>query len=120
MSLLGWIAAGLLGGLAAGARYLLDAEISRRIPCSLPLGILVVNTSGTFLLGLLAGAALDGEAMTVVAGGVLGSFTTFSTWMLDSRLLVVRRRAQLAWINIAVSLPAGMLAVSLGHAIAAG
>ena len=48
-----------------------------------PLGILVVNLAGTLVLGVVAGAALSGEALAIVAGGGIGSFTTFSTWMLD-------------------------------------
>ena len=52
-----------------------------------PLGILAVNIAGALVLGLVAGAALDGEALIIVAGGVIGSFTTFSTWMFDSHRL---------------------------------
>ncbi len=118
MSPLGWMAVGLVGGLAAGARYLLDAEIARVARGPFPLGILVVNVAGAFVLGLVAGSTLDGEALTIVAGGVLGSFTTFSTWMLDTRLLTTAAGTRLAWLNIAVPLFAGFLAISLGHWIA--
>ncbi|MBN8868641.1 MAG: fluoride efflux transporter CrcB [Solirubrobacterales bacterium] len=115
---LAWVAVGLLGGLAAGARYLLDAEISRLSESPFPVGILVVNVLGASLLGLVAGSTLHGEALVIVAGGVIGSFTTFSTWILDTHLLASADLAKLAWLNIAISLICGLGAVTLGQAIA--
>jgi CrcB protein len=115
----GWIAVGLLGGLAAGARFLIDAEIAARLDGPFPLGILVVNLSGALALGLVAGTALHGEALVIVAGGGIGSFTTFSTWILDSHRLAEAGLARIAWLNIAVSILAGLLAVSLGHYLGA-
>jgi fluoride exporter len=110
-----WIAVGLLGGVAAAARFGLDAEIAARARSPFPLGIFVVNVSGAFLLGLVAGAGLDGEALVVVAGGGLGSFTTFSTWILDSHRLGAAGQARLAWLNIGLSTAAGFAAVALGN-----
>jgi CrcB protein len=110
-----WIAVGLLGGLAAGARFLLDTELSARWPSRFPLGILGVNLLGSLALGLVAGAGLDGEALTIVAGGTIGSFTTFSTWILDSHRLERAGQPDLALLNIGVSLLAGFAAVALGH-----
>jgi CrcB protein len=115
MSALGWIAVGLLGGVAAAARFAIDAEIAARAESPFPLGILAVNLSGAFALGLVAGVALHGEALTIVAGGAIGSFTTFSTWILDSHRLGEAGLARLAWLNIALSLLAGFAAVALGH-----
>lgn len=111
----GWIAVGLLGGVAAAARFLIDAEISARRDVPFPLGILVVNLSGALALGLVAGAALHGEALVIVAGGGIGSFTTFSTWILDSHRLGAAGLARIAWLNIGVSIVAGFAAVALGH-----
>jgi CrcB protein len=111
----GWIAVGLLGGLAAAARFLIDAEVAARAGSRFPLGILAVNLSGALALGVVAGAALSGEALVVVAGGGIGSFTTFSTWILDSHRLDRAGFARLAWLNIGLSLVAGFAAVALGH-----
>ena len=119
MSAPAWIAVGLLGGLAAAARFALDAEIAARSLSPFPLGILAVNLSGSFLLGIVAGAALGGEVLTIVAGGAIGSFTTFSTWILDSHRLAAADQARLAGLNIGLSLAAGFLAVALGHWLAA-
>ncbi|MBA3867116.1 MAG: fluoride efflux transporter CrcB [Solirubrobacterales bacterium] len=117
MSIPAWIAVGLLGGLAAAARYLIDAEVSARVRAPFPLGILAVNLAGAFALGLVAGAALHGAALTIVAGGGIGSFTTFSTWILDSHRLATAHLARLAWINIGASIVIGFAAVALGHAL---
>ena len=74
-----------------------------------------VNLGGAFALGLVAGAALHGQALVIVAGGGIGSFTTFSTWILDSHRLRESGLARAAWLNIGLSLVAGFLAVALGH-----
>lgn len=118
MSTAAWIAVGLLGGAAAGARYLLDSEVSRRTAHHFPTGILAVNLLGALALGLVANSAMHGEALTIVAGGAIGSFTTFSSWMLDTHLLEAGERAHLAWANVAISLIAGFVAFALGHWIA--
>lgn len=115
MSVPAWIAVGLLGGIAAAARFAVDAEIVARADSEFPLGIFVVNVSGALALGVVAGLALDGAALTIVAGGGIGSYTTFSTWILDSHRLDAAGQARLAWLNIGLSLAAGLLAVSLGH-----
>jgi len=110
-----WLAVGLLGGIAAGARFLLDAAVSARWPRRFPLGILAVNLLGSLVLGIVAGAGLHGEALAIVAGGAIGSFTTFSTWMLDSHRLERAGRPDLALLNVGLSLAAGFAAVALGH-----
>jgi len=115
MSPLAWIAVGLLGGVAAALRFLVDAEVAARARSEFPFGILVVNLSASLALGLVAGAALDGAALTIVAGGGIGSYSTFSTWILDSHRLEAAGQARLAWLNIGVSVVAGFAAVALGH-----
>ena len=115
MTPLGWIAVGLLGGAAAAARFLIDAAIHARYSAPFPLGIFAVNIAGALALGLVAGAALHGQALIIVAGGGIGSFTTFSTWILDSHRLGQAGLARIAWLNIGLSLLAGFAAVSLGH-----
>lgn len=129
MSLLGWIAVGLLGGVAAAARFAIDTAVKQRMDLRavppgegssgrvsrFPLGIFVVNISGSLALGLVAGAALHGEALVIVAGGCIGSFTTFSTWILDSHRLAEAGEERLAWLNIGLSLATGFVAVCLGH-----
>ena len=115
MSAPAWIAVGLLGGVAAGARFVLDHEVSIRWPSRFPLGILAVNLLGALVLGIVAGAGLGGKALVIVAGGAIGSFTTFSTWMLDTYRLERAGQLDLALLNIGVTVLAGFAAVALGH-----
>ncbi|MBK5220713.1 MAG: fluoride efflux transporter CrcB [Thermoleophilia bacterium] len=115
MSPLAWIAVGLLGGVAAGARFAIDYEVSLRARGAFPTGILVVNLVGSLALGIVAGAGLHGEALAIVAGGGIGSFTTFSTWILDSHRLERGGHLELALLNIGLSIVAGFAAVALGH-----
>jgi CrcB protein len=119
LSAAGWLAVALLGGIAASARFLIDAAFAARADHPFPLGILAVNLAGTLVLGLVAGAALSGEALIVVAGGAIGSFTTFSAWMLDSHRLAEAGHAHLVWLNLGLSLVAGFAAIAAGHAVAA-
>jgi CrcB protein len=113
MSAAVWIGIGLLGGLGACARVLLGAAMDRRAVRApfFPRGTLAVNLLGTFAIGVLAGAGLGEDAYALAATGFLGGFTTFSTWVVDSRLLVGRAGPT----NLAVSLVLGLIAVWLGH-----
>lgn len=115
MSAAGWIGVALLGGTAAAARFLIDAVVTARTDHPFPLGILAINLAGALALGIVAGAALEGEALIVVAGGGIGSFTTFSTWILDSHRLAEAGHDHLVWLNLGLSLLAGFAAVALGH-----
>jgi len=110
-----WIGVALAGGVAALARFLLDSAVAERFAGDFPAGTLAVNLTGAVLLGFLAGVALHGAALAIVAGGGLGSFTTFSTWMLESHRLGEVGDARALWLNITVSLVAGLAAVTLGH-----
>ena len=109
------IGAGLLGGVGSVGRVLLDAAISSRRTSSFPLGILVVNVSGSFALGVLVGAGLGPDPLRLLGGGLIGGYTTFSTWVLESRALARSGARPLAAVNIVVSLLAGLLAVWLGR-----
>jgi len=113
------LAVGALGGLGALARYLLDGAIGRRLPTTFPLGILAVNLSGALLLGVLAGAAVHGDAYRLLAGGLLGAYTTFSTWMLQTQRLGEDGAPALAALNLVASLVLGLLAVWVGRMLGA-
>ena len=113
------LAIGLLGGAGAVARHALDVAVGARTRRPFPLGILVVNLSGAFGLGVLAGATVPGDAYRLLATGLLGSYTTFSTWMFDSHRLAAGGRRGAAALNIAASLALGLLAVWLGRELGA-
>jgi len=105
----------LVGGAAAAARFLIDSAFASRSDHPFPLGVLAINLAGTLALGLVAGAALSGQALVIVAGGAIGSFTTFSTWVLDSHRLAEAGHTNLVWLNVVLSLVAGFAAIALGH-----
>jgi CrcB protein len=107
-----WAAVGLLGGAGAVLRHLVDAAVSASAGTRLPWGILAVNVSGAFALGLL------GTAHPAVSVGLLGAFTTFSTWMLQTQVLLHGGRRRAAVVYVAGSLVLGLLAVWAGRGLA--
>ena len=119
MSAWTWLAVAVLGGVGAGARFLLDSLISARSRSALPLGTLAVNTSGSLLLGLLAGLAVSGDVLVLAGTATLGSYTTFSTWMLETQRLGEDARSRVAALNVALSLLIGLGAAALGRTIGA-
>jgi CrcB protein len=119
VSVWAWLGVALIGGVAANARFLLDALVSARSGGRLPLGTLVVNVSGSLALGLLSGLALSGSALVLAGTAALGSYTTFSTWMLETQRLVEDARVRAALLNVLVSIVVGVAAVALGRAIGA-
>jgi fluoride exporter len=111
------LAIGLLGGAGAIARFLLDAGVAVRLGRKLPFGTLAVNLSGSFLLGVLVGAALRGDAYRLAATGFLGAYTTFSTWALESHRLGEDGRLRLGAANFAASVLLGVAAAWLGREV---
>ena len=105
---------GLLGGIGAVSRFLVDSAVSARVG-RFPFGTLVVNLSGAFLLGVLVGAALSPDAQRLAGTGALGAYTTFSTWALESERLAEDGRSRLAALNFVVSLVLGVGLVWLGR-----
>jgi len=114
--LLVWFAVGALGGLGALARFL----VAERLRGDLPWGILAVNLSGAFALGALSGAGVSGTARLLAATAAIGAYTTFSTWMLESRALAREGRRAAAALNVAGSLVLGFAAVAAGRWLASG
>ena len=106
-----------MGGAAgAVARFLVDNAVLDRFGGAFPLGILVVNLSGAFVLGLLAALIIDRgllptDLRSPLLVGFLGAYTTFSTLMLDSWRLFEDGLPVLAFINIAGSTILGIVAV---------
>ena len=104
----------LLGGLGAVGRYLIHAAIVRADPSEFPLATFTVNVLGSFALGLLAGSGASHELRLLVGTGVLGAFTTFSTWMWETERMVADGQRRGAVAGVAVSLLAGLGAVAAG------
>lgn len=116
-----WLAVGSLGGLFSIARFLVDGAISTRLDPEFPWGTFVVNISGSFVLGLLFGAGLSGTAYLLGGTACVGSYTTFSTWMLEAHRLGDDddRRPLVAYLvcSLAVGLAAAAAGRLVGRAI---
>jgi fluoride exporter len=119
VNLWAWIAVAVLGGLGAVARFLLDGWVGNRFGRELPLGTFAINVSGSFLLGLLDGLALSGEAMVIAGTATIGAYTTFSTWMVETQRIDEAGRRRIAVTNLVLSIVLGLAAAALGHAIGA-
>ena len=115
MTLLGLFLAGAVGALL---RYEVELHVRRRLGPEFPWGTLVINVSGAFVLGLLTGLAahhgISTRVLTVVGTGLLGAFTTFSTFTFDTVGLAERGRSTGAAANVGVSLVVGLGAAALG------
>ncbi len=117
MSAPAWIGVAIVGSLGSIARFLLDGAVSSRTSSSFPLGTLAVNASGAFVLGLFSGLALSGEAFLLAGSATIGSYTTFSTWMLETHRLGEDGQFLRGLANVLVSVIFGIGAAALGRAL---
>lgn len=117
MSPLSWVAVAALGGAGALLRFLLDGLVAARVGRDFPFGTLVVNVLGAFLLGLVAALAFGDDALVLAGAATLGSFTTFSTWMLETQRLAEEGEVDNAARNVLVSLGIGLGAVAFGRLV---
>lgn len=112
----------IAAGLGAVARYLLDTVIQHRHRGNFPLGTLTINLVGSFVLGFVTGLAthhgLSSRTMIVVGVGFCGGFTTFSTWMWESLVLVQTRAVRAAMLNTFGTLLLGLVAAGAGLGLA--
>jgi fluoride exporter len=115
-----WLGVGALGGVGALARFVVDAIVSAGGAGRFPAGTLVVNLSGALLLGLLVGLSLHGDAYLLAGTAVLGSYTTFSTWMFESYRLAEDGERRLLFLNIVLSLVLGVAAAAVGRLVGGG
>lgn len=115
MNILVWAGVGLLGGFGATLRFFVDGGIAARTRSSFPFGTFAVNILGAAVLGLVSGLALDHDAALLAGTAVVGSFTTFSTWIFETQRLAEERQLRLATTNIVLSIIVGVLAAALGH-----
>jgi fluoride exporter len=118
-----WVLVGLAGAVGAPLRYVVDTLVSARVEGAFPFGTLVVNLSGSFALGLLSGLAiyhgLPGTPKLIVGTGLVGAYTTFSTFSFETVALLEEGETRLAARNVAVSVLLGAAAAGAGLALAA-
>jgi CrcB protein len=117
-----WVALG--GALGSVGRFWLASQIIARYGENFPLGTLVINVSGSFVIGLLAAlGATEGSALATPGFrqfflvGICGGYTTFSAFSLQTLQLVQRREWLFAGGNILLSVGLCLIAVWLGWKI---
>jgi fluoride exporter len=113
-----WVGVLIVGGFGAVLRFLVDGAVARRAARSFPFGTLAVNISGAALLGLLGGLALSRHAALLADTAFVGSYTTFSTWMLETQRLSEERQLRSAVANLVASIALGIAAALAGQWIA--
>ena len=116
------LAVAVAAGLGAVARSLLDQFVGHRLSNEFPYGTLVINVSGSLLLGLVLGLAmhhgLTNGPTTVVGVGFASGYTTLSTWAYETLVLAEERKYRQAAINVAASAGLGLAAATAGFALA--
>lgn len=112
----------IAGATGALVRFLLDASIKQRWRSPFPWATVLINVTGSLLLGMLAGLVLlRGESVlwqTVVGTGFCGGYTTFSTASFETVRLVEQGRRGLALLNAVGSLVLSIAACAAGFGIA--
>ncbi len=104
-------------GFGAIARFVVDGVVQSRRLGEFPLGTFVVNVTGSLLLGLLTGLGLAHDSSLVLGTAAIGSYTTFSTWMLESHRPAQDGEGRLALVNVSVSFIVGLGAIAFGRAV---
>lgn len=93
----------LAGGLGAAIRLLVDGAIRTRTQGTMPWGTIVINLTGSFLLGLITGLAtsqlLPEQVQLIVGVGFLGGYTTFSTASFETIRLIQQRKWVAGMLN---------------------
>jgi fluoride exporter len=111
------------GAVGTGARYLIAIGAPRLLGTSLPYGTLIVNVAGSFLLGAIMHIGLTTALMApglrlVLATGVMGGFTTYSTFNYETLEYLREGAFAIAALNVAVTVLLCLLAGALGLALA--
>lgn len=116
------IAVGFAASLGAVARYLLDRVVQQIHDSTLPWGTFVINITGSLLLGLVTGLSLHhglpARPTTVIGIGLLGGYTTWSTFAWETVALVETRALLEASFNVVASLALGLAAAAAGLGLA--
>lgn len=114
------------GAIGAMARYGVSVAIGRLLPMSFPLATLSVNVLGSLLMGVLIGVLartlppMAPEIRLFAAVGVLGGFTTFSSFSLDTVTLLERGALAQALLYVGLSVVVCLAGLYLGLLISRG
>lgn len=120
-----YIYVGLAGAVGALARYGLGMMIDSIGPSAFPVSTLLINLIGSFLLGwlthmFLRTGKLSPQFVTIVGTGMIGSFTTFSTFSVETIRLLDESRIGLALLYVFLSITLGLGSSWLGYRVGVG
>lgn len=113
------LAIGSGGFIGSVLRYLISGWVHRLYLVSFPIGTLGVNSMGSFLLGLIMGlssrAIISSNVRLFLAIGVMGGFTTFSTFSYETMMLLFHKSYGEAFLNMGLSFFLGIVLAYLGY-----
>ena len=114
-----FLSVALGGAIGASARFAVNLAAARLFGMGFPVGTLCVNVLGSFAMGVLAVLLLDRASPLApfLLTDVLGGFTTFSAFSLDTLMLWERGQPGLALVYVILSVAASLLAVFAGLAL---
>lgn len=110
------------GGVGSGARFLIGQWTATRLGPAFPYGTLIVNLAGCFVLGFVAHVASSSswspESRVAITAGLLGGFTTYSSFNQETLTLVANGSTGAALLNVVATLVGGLLAGAIGLVVA--
>lgn len=120
MSGLTIFALAVFGGIGASLRYLADNAVPQRLKQRLPWGTILVNLSGSFVIGIIVGLSttiIDENWALILSVGLTGGYTTFSATAVESVKMLEEKRFGSALINIFVPMIIGIALAALGFTL---
>jgi CrcB protein len=119
---MGYLIVFLGGGAGAALRHGMNLAAARALGTAFPYGTLIINVTGSLVMGLIAGYfALKGDASQhwrlFLTTGILGGYTTFSAFSLDAALLYERGEVGLSALYVVASVVVSIIGLFAGLAI---
>ncbi|ADQ41483.1 CrcB protein [Caldicellulosiruptor acetigenus I77R1B] len=113
-----YLIVGVGGVIGAILRYTVGKIFREVMEKDHPVATLFINVIGSFLIGYLSTKHLSGEYKLFLMTGLLGGFTTYSTFMLETSRYIKRKKHMKAFIYVFISILFGILAAGVGIWIA--
>ena len=119
---MGYLVVFLGGGIGAAMRHGMNLTVARMLGTAFPYGTLLINVTGSLIMGLVAGYfAFKGDASQhwrlFLTTGILGGYTTFSAFSLDAALLYERGEVGLAALYVVASVALSIMGLFAGFAL---
>lgn len=107
------------GFMGAIARYTVSIWVGRRNKTRYPIGTLIINLLGSFLLGMIIGSQATSFTALLWGTGFMGAFTTFSTFKVESMQLWLKRERKVFVNYVLLSYLAGVMMAGVGFSVGA-